>query len=496
MTTSRPHDSAHDAVERFIAGEDRLSGLLRDVPRYEAPEQLAIAVATAARAVQARVAVEAENKVDRITTPAPVFRAPETLSSSVQREAARIQAAQSARRDAVFDEVSAGKAPVDILGAPVSEATAAWLRDQAAQHSDAAPSATASMPPARPRQTHVSRWWKSLGLAASAFAIAGLATQIVLRQMDDGSPMTASLSSNVVIAEAPPMHASTTLAAREQTAPAAQDAPPASPTPATTPSTSQSSALSLPSTNARAKSARAPAAEIARHPGAESNTIDTADIARKRMTQDAAPTLPTPPASPASPAPQADYSPAAVTMAAPPAPTPVPVPTPAYARAQAAAPASMFAAPAPPAPAAAPAPATASVPVPAASLQAQANMAEAPGAASRNPSVVDADSREAVRRVPQSALKSAAPAPAKPSSIPAAKASTISIEDDPASVAMQWRPGKALHVWSAEPDNNAVRDWVARLWAAMPADTRPAAPYPIQRDDAMTRGQLRIEQAD
>ncbi len=76
----------------------------------------------------------------------------------------------------------------------------------------------------------------------------------------------------------------------------------------------------------------------------------------------------------------------------------------------------------------------------------------------------------------------------------AERSATVTLEDDPASVAMQWRPGKSLHVWSAEPDNAAVRDWVARLWAAMPTDARPAAPYGVQRDDALPRGQLRIEQ--
>ena len=125
-------------------------------------------------------------------------------------------------------------------------------------------------------------------------------------------------------------------------------------------------------------------------------------------------------------------------------------------------------------------------------MQAQADAA--PAAAG-----LAAESR--ARRAPQSALL-AAPSPAATESLAASKAAapvaeksaTVTLEDDPASVAMQWRPGKGLHVWSAEPDNAAVRDWVARLWAAMPADARPVAPYGIQRDDALARGQLRIEQ--
>lgn len=79
---------------------------------------------------------------------------------------------------------------------------------------------------------------------------------------------------------------------------------------------------------------------------------------------------------------------------------------------------------------------------------------------------------------------------------PKQAASTVSIEEDPAAVAVQWRPGKTLRIWSAEPENDAVRDWVARLWAAMPAESRPAAPYTVQRDSALARGQLRIEREE
>lgn len=83
-------------------------------------------------------------------------------------------------------------------------------------------------------------------------------------------------------------------------------------------------------------------------------------------------------------------------------------------------------------------------------------------------------------------------APDAPAIAPAVSA-TVSMEEDPAAVAAQWKTGRALHVWSAEPDNAAVRDWVARLWAAMPAASRPAAPYAVGRDDALERGKLRIE---
>ena len=435
MTTLQPDDSRRDAVERFIAGEDRLSALLRDVPRYESPPGLASAVATAAQAVQARMAAEAERDAARVSAPPPTFTAPPTLSDSVLREAARLQAAQSARRDVVFDQVLQGKPADEVLGAPVSAPTEAWLREQAilTRETPVAPSAPS---PVR-RVSAVSRWWKSLGVAATAFAVAGLATKIVLSQLDDGTPMTASLSSNVVIAD------NTGAAPRRDAVPAPAPAAPSAP------STQEARAGEAPS--AAAREPAAPQAESVHRPAAP------AKAARKER----------------APAPTAAFAP-------PPSVEPAP------------APATVAAQPPPPAPAAPAAPATLAAPPPMASMQAQADAA--PAAAG-----LAAESR--ARRAPQSALL-AAPSPAATESLAASKAAapvaeksaTVTLEDDPASVAMQWRPGKGLHVWSAEPDNAAVRDWVARLWAAMPADARPVAPYGIQRDNALARGQLRIEQ--
>lgn len=401
MTAPRLDPSRNDAAERFVAGEDRLSALLRDLPRYEAPAGLAATVVAAARAVQARVAVETERDVARASAPAPTFTAPPTLSSSVLGEAARLQAAQAARRDVVFDQVLQGKPAADVLGAQVGEATEAWLRTQAAQLRDTpGPAAPAPLKPT------LSRWWKSLGVAASAFAVAGLATKLVLSQLDDGTPMTASLSSTVNIAD--------------PASPAPQREPMLAPSPApsvaqTTPSSVQA-APETPSTRA---------AQPVRRPTTPSPQ------ARKER----------------APAPAADV-----------APTPAPL--------------------APLAPPAAPM----------ASMQAQSDpVAHPPPAAAPAPAVA---AEQRARRLPQSTYM-AAPAPAAAET---ARSATVTLEDDPASVAMQWRPGKGLKVWSAEPGNAAVRDWVARLWAAMPAEARPVAPYGIERDEALARGQLRIEQ--
>ncbi|MWL86718.1 hypothetical protein [Cupriavidus sp. SW-Y-13] len=429
MTDTRPRRDAanHDAVDNFIDGEDRLSALLRDLPPFEAPATLAVSVATAARAVQARMAAEAETSVARVTAPPPTFTAPPTLSGSVLREAARLQQAQTTRRNAMFDQIDAGQSAQDVLGAPISDAGHAWLREQAAQHRDAASSAA---PTPLPRKPKLSRWWKSLGIAASAFAVAGLATQIVLRQLDDGTPMTASLSSNVMLSDAPPP---ATVASPE---PAAEMA-------ARTNATDDASSVRSKSTEAT----KATESSVASRPAQP--------VARK-----SAP-MATPPSDSANAAHESAREPAAAAAAAAPAAPPI-----AFAER----------APSEPAPPPAPAPAfVQSAPPPPAALRA--------------------------RRAPQAALNAAAPedsatadsAASIPSAI-ATKSATVTIEDDPASVALQWRPGKALRIWSAEPDNAAVHDWVTRLWAAMPAEARPAAPYGIERDETLGRGQLRIAQ--
>lgn len=446
MTSRHPGRPQHDAVERFIAGEDRLSALLREVPHFEPPANLATAVAAAARAVQARMAAEAERDAVRRSAPPPTFAAPPTLSDSVLREAARLQAAQAARRDVVFEQLLQGKPADDVLGAPVSAPTAAWLRTHAAQHRDETASKAVAAPARRARA--VSRWWRSLGVAATAFAVAGLATKIVLSQLDDGTPTTASLSSNVVIAD---------LAAPAAPAePALASAPALAGAPSTGPAHEARTEAAPP---ASAPARAAPPDEPVRRPTRPSPSA--------RKAQD-------------------------------PSPSPSPSPsTPPDAAAESTS----------PAPAAPAAPAILAAPPPTASMQAQADAAPAPapqaGAAAPQAPAVGTEAR--ARRTPQSAFM-AAPAPAPTESAAAStttmqeaapqaqKSATVTLEDDPASVAMQWRPGKGLHVWSAEPDNAAVRDWVARLWAAMPADARPVAPYGIQRDDALARGQLRIEQ--
>ncbi|PLP98607.1 hypothetical protein [Cupriavidus pauculus] len=478
MTTPRPDDRHRDAAERFIAGEDRLSALLRDVPRFEAPASLASAVATAARAVQARMAAEAERDAVRASAPPPAFNAPPTLSDSVLREAARLQTAQAARRDVVFEQVLQGKPADAVLGAPVSAPTEAWLRTQAMQHRDEAAAVASAVPPPARRASAVARWWRSLGVAATAFAVAGLATKIVLSQLDDGTPMTASLSSNVVIADkaGPAVQGEAALASAPALA--------ATPSTSSTPPAQEAQTEGAPSTPGLARTA--PPAEPVRRPTTPS------PAARKERAREPSPAFaPSPSPAPSTPPVTATAEPVPPTPAAPAAPAILAAPPPmASMQAQA------DAAPAPPsAPALAPAPAPppAAAPAPAPGVAADARARRVPQSAFL---AAPAAAGLTAESASESAAESAAPAKAtaKAAAPVARKSATVTLEDDPASVAMQWRPGRGLHVWSAEPDNAAVRDWVARLWAAMPADARPVAPYGIQRDDALARGQLRIEQ--
>lgn len=167
------------AADRFIAGEDRLSALLKALPAYPPPPALEASVLAAARAAQQEAG---RHHADGAGLP---FASPPALAAAVLEEAARLQAAQAARRDAVLARVAAGAAAEDVLGARLGPDGAAWLRAQAADstRNSAQPSATA-------RLTHAARarrWWRSLGLVASVAAVAGLTTSVVLRQIDDGA---------------------------------------------------------------------------------------------------------------------------------------------------------------------------------------------------------------------------------------------------------------------------------------------------------------------
>ncbi|AQV93405.1 hypothetical protein BJN34_05795 [Cupriavidus necator] len=178
------------AADRFIAGEDRLSALLRALPAYAPSDALAASVHAAARAAQQ------EADLRRASAAGLPFPAPPTLAAAVLEEASRLQAAQAARRDAVLARVGSGEAAENILGAPVSPAASEWLQAQAtASAQETARKAAQQAAQSRlTRAARARRWWRSLGLVASVAAVAGLTTSIVLRQIDDGAllPVTTS----------------------------------------------------------------------------------------------------------------------------------------------------------------------------------------------------------------------------------------------------------------------------------------------------------------
>lgn len=274
------------AADRFIAGEDRLSALLKALPAYPPPPALEAAVLAAARAAQQDAG---RHQADAPDLP---FASPPALAAAVLEEAARLQAAQSARRDAVLARVAAGAAAEDVLGARLGPDAAAWLRAQAAAstRNPAQPSATA-------RLTHAARarrWWHSLGLVASVAAVAGLTTSIVLRQIDDGALLptgTAEMASAEMAAPAP--------------APAASTAP--------SPPLPETAAAPPPKPAAPATKAAPPAPRPA--PRAAPGTEATRSVPREPAPDREAPAR----ASPAAPQAPAD---AAIAQAAPSAPAP------------------------------------------------------------------------------------------------------------------------------------------------------------------------------
>ncbi|SPD64051.1 conserved protein of unknown function [Cupriavidus taiwanensis] len=288
-------NAASQAAERFIAGEDRLSALLKALPPYPPPAALEAAVLAAARAAQEQAG---RHQAEAAALP---FAAPPALAAAVLEEAARLQAAQSARRDAVLARVAAGAAAEDVLGARLGPDAAAWLRAQAADSTR-----NAARPATMEQSTHAARarrWWRSLGLVASVAAVAGLTTSIVLRQIDDGALMPAGTAE---------------MAATEMAAPAPTPAATAAPSPPLP----ETAAAPPPKPAAPAAKAVAPAARPA--PRAAPGTEATRSVPREPALDSEAPAQANPPAPPApaiAAAPQAPAD-AAIAEAAPSAPAP------------------------------------------------------------------------------------------------------------------------------------------------------------------------------
>ncbi|MDR1227466.1 MAG: hypothetical protein LBK55_00350 [Azoarcus sp.] len=156
-----------NAVERFIAGEDRLSAVLGAAPFFDAPETLASWMNQTARAV------ENERAAKRDAVAAGMFEPPAHLCDAVLREAWALERAQAPRRQALRAELARGTSIEAALGAPVSPKAAAWLHGWARQ--EEAPRAAP-----RPAPTRRRTWWKPglvFGASFSIALLAGLAVQ-------------------------------------------------------------------------------------------------------------------------------------------------------------------------------------------------------------------------------------------------------------------------------------------------------------------------------
>ncbi|GHT80297.1 hypothetical protein AGMMS49543_00190 [Betaproteobacteria bacterium] len=145
------------AVERFIAGEDRLSAMLKAVPVFDAPTRLQSWVQESARAIEA----------ERGPEPAYAFEPSAGVHDAVMREARAMERAQAPRRAVLWGRLGRDENAAEVLGVPVAAATATWLRQQAARH-QATPAVT---PPVPSRQ----RWWGQRLAFGAMFSLAVLA---------------------------------------------------------------------------------------------------------------------------------------------------------------------------------------------------------------------------------------------------------------------------------------------------------------------------------
>lgn len=463
-----------NADERFIAGEDRLCALLRQVPAFAPPASLEAAVMAAARAEQAarnapaplpptalppKVRAYAEQADAPADNDGQDFTPPAGLQASVMAQAARLQAAQAPRRNAVLEEVRRGDAPQSVLGAPVGEAAQAWLREQATQQ--ALDEQVAK--PARGRRAW--RWWPALGVLAGTLGVGVVSLQIVLRQLDlrggeitlpanVPAPVTDKPAKQAVVpkpaTEAPLQPAAPAPQAEAAGEPASPRADAQAPPPPAQPAPAQAS----PSAPANAQPHRAHPAEA--QAKAAPREADVLAQQRAPAPKESAPGV-TRSLQPGAPPVPAMRAPAPMAAIAPPAPIAPIAPIPQIA---------------PPAPAPA-------IEAPRFALRAspspQADAPRAPAPAVQGQRL--GTWTMSLREEPQLAVERLLSAPS--GAAPAAGALL------------------ALRVTAAAPASPEVRAWVERLWQAVPAEYRPALPYAVQADSTLPPATVRIErQAD
>ncbi|MBK9614723.1 MAG: hypothetical protein IPO35_04085 [Uliginosibacterium sp.] len=152
------------AFERFAAADGLLAELLKRVPAYEPSPRLEEAFLRFVQALPTSSASAAA---------LPCFEPPPHMESQFLVDAKRIELAQEVRRTALLRDIADGASPAQALGAPVSPAADAWLKQHAAE--------VRTLPDSRPRRR---RWlhfnWRDLGLATMAAALASVATHVYL----------------------------------------------------------------------------------------------------------------------------------------------------------------------------------------------------------------------------------------------------------------------------------------------------------------------------
>lgn len=154
------------SLERFIAGEDRLAALLRELPQYEPDATLEVRFIAAAHQAQ-----------EQHVAP-PAFEPPQNMETDFRNMAAAIDAAQQDRRQAILHDIAAGKSIDVAMGGSINEAGQKWL----AQQIPATPAA-----PARRRWPRLN--WRDIQIVGLAAILAAWCTHFYLQRRPTSTEM-------------------------------------------------------------------------------------------------------------------------------------------------------------------------------------------------------------------------------------------------------------------------------------------------------------------
>ncbi|KTF30981.1 hypothetical protein LMG919_20260 [Xanthomonas vesicatoria] len=119
--------------ERFSAGEDGLAALLHALPPYAPPDRMQGWFAqAAAQADSARNAtgIGSAQAASTDTADTLQFEPPATMGAVFAAAAAQVEQTQAAQRAAIHARLADGDDAAQVLGAPVHDATRAWLQQQ------------------------------------------------------------------------------------------------------------------------------------------------------------------------------------------------------------------------------------------------------------------------------------------------------------------------------------------------------------------------------